>query len=76
MREFTHDRMIDPGWVPPPGGKYRDGPKARCVVTRATGTTVYFTYADTPRGGPQFKVDRRLFTARFPGVLHGRRRAS
>lgn len=48
---FTHQRWLDQDWVPGPGQKYTDAPKAVCSVTAVREGRVYYTLgADTTRG--------------------------
>lgn len=47
--QFTHDRLLDLDWEPGPGEKWKDAPKARCVVTRVTNSTIYFGYVSGKR---------------------------
>lgn len=61
---FTHARYLDPTWTPAPGQRQSDAPKARCTITRATPTTVYFGYAGTGKGG--FRQARDTFEATYP----------
>lgn len=60
---FTHLTWIDPDWHPGPGQHLADGPKAEMVVTRATKTTVYYTYAGGTKGA--WKMARAEFTKRY-----------
>lgn len=60
--EFTHPSMLDPDWMPGPGQRYADAPKARCVVTTVRRGTVWFRYATDPDASPG------TFTARADAV--------
>jgi hypothetical protein len=64
--EFTHDRWLDTDWKPGPGEKYKDAPKARCVVTKVTKTNVFYRDVTNPNevGGP-FYVTLTSFRHRF-----------
>lgn len=50
--KFTHDHLLDPRFVPGPGQRYSDAPKAEMVVTSIRKDTVYYGYTNlgTPRG--------------------------
>jgi hypothetical protein len=52
---FTHKHLLTLGWIPGPGQRYGDAPKAECVVTRMTSTAVYYRYAAT---GGRFSMSR------------------
>lgn len=69
MITFTHRHFLDPGWIPGPGQKWRDAPKATMRVTKMTPYAVYYTYADSKRGG-SLKMARQTWDAEYaPSLL-------
>lgn len=66
--EFTHAQLIEPTWTPGPDEKYRDAPKAVCVVTRATRTWVYYRYKTSPHPNGAFKIDRAAYDRTYGGT--------
>jgi len=43
---FTHPTMLDTDWTPGPGQKYKDGPNAKCKVTRVANGVLYYGILD------------------------------
>lgn len=58
---FTHLTALDLGWIPGPGQKYADAPKAPCKVTRMTKLAVYYTYASDPKSRGAFCMSRETW---------------
>jgi hypothetical protein len=58
---FTHLTHLDLDWVPGPGQKYRDAPKAPCRVTRMTKLAVYYTYASATSNRGAFCMSREIW---------------
>lgn len=57
---FLHRRFLDPSFVPGPGERYADAPKAVCRITAVTNGRVYYAVgADATKG--QYYADYDKF---------------
>ena len=64
---FIHDTFLDPGWIPGPGQKYADAPKATMKVFKVDSFTVWYGYVGDTRSG--WRLARKKFEKRFPNSL-------
>lgn len=63
-QRFIHRSILQPGYQPGPGEKYKDGPKAEMIVTHVTSTRVWYGYALFESS--HFTMERGKFEERYP----------
>lgn len=57
---FVHGRLLDPTWVPGPGQRHADGPRATCRVTAVRGDRVYYGFGATATRGHAYSTAAKL----------------
>lgn len=60
---YVHEHFLDTDWVPGPGQKFADAPKARMKVIHVTPTRVTSSFAESGMG--RFTLERETFCRHY-----------